>query len=404
MANTTNLVSGDFPNPATGEAPGHAQTEEQRKLAALGARVASAFSDALTVINGHAALLMEREGLSPEIVRHTAAIYHTGERAAHLARQLLIIGGAGAMNFQAVDLHRLINQMVPPLRRLLGATRPLALTLSAQPAVVWADIEMLEQVLLSLATNARDAMPLGGQLSIATETLAITEADVALHPAGRTGDFACLAVRDTGCGMSHEILTRIFEPLFTTKKNSPATGRGLAAVLAIVEKSQGWLTVESQPGAGTMLQIFLPLAPAGTVAEFVPGDGTDVPGGKETILLVDDDPSLRDLTAMVLQHYGYRVLQAGDSAEALEVWQWHAPRIALLFTDLVMPGNLTGLELAAKLQAEKPSLKIICISGNADKITSKNFPALTEIRFLQKPCSPQAVGLAVRALLDRKNT
>ena len=337
-------------------------------------------------------------------MRHTAAIHHTGEAAARLARQLLIIGGHGAMNFQAVDLHRLINQLTPSLRSLLGPTRPLALTLSAQSALVWTDSEMLEQVLLSLTTNARDAMPLGGQLAITTEILTLTAADVARHPTSRTGDFVCLAVRDTGCGISPEILTRIFEPLFTTKQSGQATGRGLAAVLAIVQKSEGWLTVASQPGAGTTLQIFLPLAPAGTMAELVPSDSTEVHGGKETILLVDDEPALRDLTAMALQHYGYRVLQAGDSAEALEVWQWHAPRIALLLTDLVMPGNLNGLELAAKLQTEKPSLKIICISGNANKVTGQPSPALNEIRFLQKPCAPQTVGLAVRALLNRKNT
>ncbi|MBI3886750.1 MAG: response regulator [Opitutae bacterium] len=402
MTHPTQLASGDFPNPVADEPrPDPPPATEQEKFFEFNARVARALSDALMVINGHAALLMERESHAPETLQHAAAIYQAGEQAARVTRQLLLIGGRCALHFHAVDLHRLLHEVAPSIRSLLGPDRPVEIRLADRPAVVWADPELCEQVLLSLAANARDAMPHRGRLEITTECVSLAAADTALPPARRAGDFVCCSVRDTGCGMSPEVRAQIFDPLFTTKKIRKIAGLGLAAVQSVVHATGGWLTVDSQPGAGTTIKIFLPPAPAERVAEPA-GDGAGATRrGKETILLVDDEPTLRELTALVLQNFGYRVLQAGDGAEALEVWKWHGQRVDLLFTDLVMPGDLSGLDLAARLQAEKPDLKVVCITGNADQFAGKNSPANPSVRFLQKPCSLRVVGQTIRLLLDR---
>ena len=375
---------------------------EQAKLLELGAHLAQSFSDALTVINGHAALLLERSGLSPEILQHASAIHQAGGQAARLAQQLLIIGGRHALHLQPVDLPALVRDMEPAIRHLLGMERRLDTRFSADPAVAWTDPALLEQALLGLAANARAAMPRGGSLTIAADLFPPAEADRKLPSEGGTGGFVCLTVRDTGCGMPPETLARVTGPCYIPDQAGNSAGFGLAAILGIAKASQGRLTIESQPQAGTTVRLYLPAAPAdGIAANPVKGDPAGA-HGKKTILLVDDEPSLRYLMALVLQSRGYRVLQAGSGAEALEAWKWHAPRIDLLFTDIVMPDDLSGLELAARFQAEKPDLKIIYLSGNPETAARMDVPPLPGSLFLQKPCSPDAVGQAVRTLLARK--
>lgn len=399
MANLPTMAPENFPPTSTPEPTG-----EQARLLELGAHLARSFGDALTVINGHAALLLEHGGHSPEILRHAAAIHQAGGQAARLAQQLLIISDRHTMHIEPVDLPALVQDLEPAIRRLLGAGRLLATKLPADPAVAWTDPILFEQVLLGLAANAREAMPDGGTLSFTIDTPALTEADSGFPPAGRAGGVVRLTVHDTGCGMTPETLARVSEPYSLMNRAGKTAGFGLAAIRGVVAASQGWLTIDSHLQAGTTVRLYLPSAPPeGRTGKSAAGDITEL-RDKKVILLVEDEPPVRELLAQVLKSSGYRVLQAGGTAEALEAWKWHAPRIDLLFTDMVMPGDLSGLDLAARFQAEKPGLKIICLSGNSENIARKKAPSLTGVHFLQKPSSIQVIEQAIRAMFERGNS
>jgi hypothetical protein len=259
----------------------------------------------------------------------------------------------------------------------------------------------MEQVIMNLAVNARDAMPNGGTLAIATEHLTLDDAAAHRHREARPGRFVCLSVRDTGSGISAENLPRVFEPFFTTKAAGHGTGLGLAMVYGIVQQHQGWIELESTPGAGTCFRILLPAGspetadPAGRSAKAAAAGR-----GSETILLVEDEPAVREFAVAVLSGHGYRVLQAGSGIEALEVWKWHAARIALLFTDLVLPDGLGGVELAARLRREKPALRVVLASGYANETIGAEFRPPAGTHFIHKPYKPQVVAQAVRDALD----
>lgn len=389
-------------NPSPPAAP--VPTGEQAKLLELGAHLAQSFSGALTVINGHAALLLEQCGHSPEALQHAAAIHQVGRQAARLAQQLLIIGDRHTMHIQPVDLHAMVQDMEPAIRRLLGSERLLTTKLSAESVVARTDPTLFEQVLLGLAANARAALPEGGTLSLTIDLPALTETDPGAHPTERPGGFVRLTVHDTGCGMTPATLARANEPYCLTSQAGNSEGFGLAAIRGVVRASQGWLTIDSQPQAGTTLRLYLPAAPPESLTGKSVAGGTGEVPDKKVILLVEDETPVRELLAQVLKSSGYRVLQAGGTAEALVAWKWHAPRIDLLFTDMVMPGDLSGLDLAARFQAEKPGLKIICLSGNSENFARKNSPPLTGVHFLQKPSSIQEIELAIRAMFERGNS
>lgn len=390
------MEQGQTPPPAGPEPSG-----EQAGLLELGAHLARSFSDALMVINGHATLLMKQSGLSPEVLRHAAAIHKSGGQAARLAQQLLIVSDRHTLHLQPVDLSALVKEMEPEIRRLLGSQRLLVTELPADPAVARTDPDLFEQALLGLAANACAAMEAGGTLSFIIDLPELTAGDPAHLPLGRSGSFVRLTVHDTGCGMTPEVLTRVSAPSSLTGRIGASAGFGLAAIRGIMTASQGWLTLESRPLAGTTVRLYFPAAPVSDHRENPAGSAAAKAGNKSTILLVEDEPALRELMAMTLQDGGYRVLQAGDSAEALEAWKWHAPRIDLLFTDIVLPGDLSGLELAARFQAEKPGLKIVCLSGNSENLTRDNPLPLTGVYFLQKPCSCEAVSQTVKTQLAR---
>lgn len=380
--------------------PAHTAETEQEKLLELGARLANSYSDALTVINGHATLLLGSQDLAPATLQHVSAIFRAGEQAARMTRQLMIVGGRRPMRLETIDLRRLVADSLPAIQSLLGTQRTVELKLG-DALTVSADPEMLEQVLLSLAANAAEALPAGGRLVITAEVQTLSAEVASSHADGRAGKFVCLSFCDTGCGMTPETLARAFEPFFTTKKIGRATsGLGLAVARSVARGSHGWLTVDSELNRGTTVKLFLPFAPVVDSLGEPAGESPSTRKGKPTILLVDDELSLRELTAMVLQNQGFRVLQAGNGTEAMEVWKWHAPRIDLLFTDLVMPGNLNGLDLAEIFQKENPTLKIICMTGNLDNLPRQGTSELANIRYLQKPCSPKDVNGALRALIE----
>jgi CheY-like chemotaxis protein len=260
---------------------------------------------------------------------------------------------------------------------------------------------MMEQVLLNLAVNARDAMPRGGNLTLRISIVDMDENHLQRHPEARAGRFVCVSNTDTGSGIPPENLQRIFEPFFTTKEVGKGTGLGLATVYGIVKQHQGWVEVDSTVGKGTTFRIFVPnigAEPAGM--EKPPAEA--IRGGNETLLIVEDEKPVRELVARILEKRGYKVLQAGTAVEALDTWRPLKEQIALVLTDLIMPGAMNGRELAEALWKERPKFKVIFSSGYSADIVGKDFMLESGLNFLQKPYDPQALALIVRRCLDEK--
>jgi CheY-like chemotaxis protein len=259
---------------------------------------------------------------------------------------------------------------------------------------------MVEQVIMNLAVNARDAMPKGGRLSIGTSHENITSEYASQNPDSRPGAFACMTVKDTGCGMDRKTLERIFEPFFTTKEVGKGTGLGLATVYGIVKQHQGWVEVTSQVGVGTTFKVFLPqAAKKESAATESSTDSLKVRGGPETILLVEDEAVLRELVREVLVTYDYKVVEASSGVEALKIWDQNNGKIDLLLTDMVMPEGVSGSDLAAQLKKRKPNLKVIFTSGYSADVLGKNFNQ-TDTLFLAKPYFPPQLARLVRQCLD----
>jgi two-component system, cell cycle sensor histidine kinase and response regulator CckA len=288
------------------------------------------------------------------------------------------------------------------LQRLLGETITLEFRASMDISLVQGDIGMIEQVIMNLAVNARDAMPRGGHLSISTEQMLVDEATLQTQPEARLGAFVCVRVTDTGCGMDSATRERIFEPFFTTKEVGKGTGLGLATVYGIVKQHEGWIEVHSTPGKGSTFSIFFPARskPSETAVESA-APATQVRGGKETILLVEDEPVLRDLAQVILTECGYNVLDAKSGREALGVWEQHQSSIDLVLTDMVMPEGISGMDLAHRFLAAKPNLKLVFASGYSMEDLDTDFVSSGRAAFLQKPYTHVTLAKAVRDCLDK---
>jgi CheY-like chemotaxis protein len=367
----------------------------------LAGGVAHDFNNILTVIHGHASLLAAA-GLDETGARSAHQIAQAAERAAGLTRQLLTFSRRQLIQPKRLDMNKIVGNMTDMLGRLLGEDVTLQLNYSAAPATVEADAGMMEQVLLNLAVNARDAMPRGGNLSVRIAIVDVNEDHLRGHPEARAGRFVCVSKTDTGSGIPPENLSRIFEPFFTTKEVGKGTGLGLATVYGIVKQHQGWVEVDSTVGKGTTFRIYIPFAGEERAQAEKPTTQIIIRGGTETILLVEDEKPVRELVARVLEKHGYKVLQAGTGGEAVEVWCLHKDEIHLLLTDLIMPGNMNGRELAEALWLERPDLRVIFTSGYSADIVGKDFKIESDVNFLQKPYHPQALALTVRRCLDEK--
>jgi two-component system cell cycle sensor histidine kinase/response regulator CckA len=358
----------------------------------------------LTVIQGYAGMMLARPEMGPsEIAESVQPICFASERAAALTRQLLMFSRRNVMQPKPLDLREVVGTMSKMLQRLLGETVTLQFSPPRELPLVQGDPGMIEQVIMNLAVNARDAMPAGGTLGITTEAVTLETVDNRAHPEARPGDFVCLAVRDTGSGMDATTQARIFEPFFTTKEVGKGTGLGLATVEGIVKRHFGWIEVESKVGQGTVVRIYFPACsePIATIAQDRAEVG-QMRGGTETILLVEDEAVLRELANAILQECGYHILQAGSGVEAMGLWERHADSIDLLLSDIVLPDGMSGAELARKLQASKPDLKIIFASGyNVEEIRTDFFTKNQAI-FLQKPYNHVTLAQAVRESLDRQ--
>ncbi len=384
------------------------QLRQSQKLEAIGqlaGGVAHDFNNMLAVIGGNAELLlMDADQHTADTKDGLKQILAASQRASNLTRQLLAFSRKQVMQSQSLVLNQVIEDLTKMLRRIIGEHIDLQCHYTDPLPFVQADVGMLEQVLVNLAVNARDAMPQGGQLLITTETVSLDADYVQTHPEARAGESVCLAVADAGTGIAPENLPRIFEPFFTTKDLGKGTGLGLATVYGIVKQHQGWIEVSSQLGAGATFKIFLPAISAPAKRVVASKGEADLSGGSEAILLVEDDYGVRVIIRRVLESHGYKVYEASTGREALELWRSRAEEIALLLTDIVMPQGITGRDLADQLRALRPTLKIIFLSGYSADVLGKDtdFFRRTKSLFIQKPCSTDTLLRTVRRCLDDK--
>ncbi len=385
----------------------HLRLEEQfrhsQKMDALGqlaAGVAHDFNNLLTIVQFETSLLEQNPALSPESRESVSLIAKTAERAANLTRQLLSFGRRKAREARLVDLSGLVEEMARLLQRTLGEDIALNTHVMRGLPLLLADPGMIEQVVMNLAVNARDAMPKGGQLDLTVREVAHDAATIPQHSGGRPGRFLELEVCDKGIGISPEHLPRIFEPFFTTKEPGKGTGLGLATVFGIVKQHDGWIEVASEPDRGTTFHVFLPVAPSDAAKHPAAILPAALKGGSETILVVEDDENIRRLIPFALERYGYRVLVAENGAKAVELLGANGAKVDLLITDMVMPGAISGRDLAQKLMEGRSDLQVIFVSGFIRDTDSQELNLQAGVNFLQKPFSIYALVEMVRQRLD----
>ncbi len=378
------------------------QAQKMEAIGQLAGGVAHDFNNILTIIHGNASLLLD-PAMSPEddadAVRQ---IVQAAERAAGLTRQLLLFGRKQVMRPTDIDLNEVVGNMTRMLQRILGEDVLLRAEFAPELPLIHADTGMIEQVLLNLAVNSRDAMPGGGRLTIATSVKELRAEDLRSNPEAAIGRMVHLAVTDTGSGIPPEVLPRIFEPFYTTKEVGKGTGLGLATVYGIVQQHRGEISVASEVGNGTTFHIYLPAVAGMKVDTGTRPRAASLPRGTETILVVEDEVAVRLLVTDLLQRCGYKIFSAPSGAAALEVWNEHRDKIQLLLTDMVMPDGMSGRQLADALRVERPDLKVIYTSGYSPEATGQGKDLPPNTRFLQKPFDPFRLTGTIRTLLDQR--
>ncbi len=371
--------------------------EKMDAVGRLAGGVAGDFNNVLTVITGYSELLRAELPASSPLRQFAEEILWAGERAAALTRQLLTFSRGPAAQPRLLDLNAVADNMEPMLRRLLGENIELIVLPGPGLGRVKADAAQIEQVIVNLVTNARDAMPEGGKVVIETANVDLEDPASSKKVGVKPGAYVMLAVSDTGVGMDAETRSRLFEPFFTTKQQSKGSGLGLSTVYGIVKQSEGQVSVYSQPGCGTIFEIYLPrsteAAPVGAPRRAA------APKGSETILLVDDEEGVRKLCQAILHANGYTVIEAASAAAALAAYEKNAHKVDLVLTDVVMP-QMNGFELGARLTQENAEVKILYMSGYRDSpigaVTAANSA------FLHKPFTPDALLEKVREVLDTR--
>ncbi len=380
------------------------QAQKMEAVGRLAAGIAHEFNNVLTVIQGHAELVRNAPADARLVAESGGRISQASQRAAALTRELLAFSRKQPLQLKPVNLSAVVRTSQKLLSQLLGERYELQLECAAGDLVTLADPGCLEQVLINLAVNARDAMPDGGIIRVTTNEINVTTAQAARNPDARPGRLVCLTVTDTGCGMNRETLTRIFDPFFTTKDVGKGTGLGLSIIHGIVRQHRGWIEVASEPGCGSSFAVLLPVATGGEPvvlpADVSPGTLSRC-GNGEVVLVVEDEPNVRDLARATLERGGYVVLDAADGPAALEVWESAANPIAVLVTDMVLPRGLSGGKLIQLLQARNPELKAICISGYGSETIRDDLPLRLSpgVNFLSKPFEPNALLKAVSITL-----
>ena len=381
------------------------QLREAQKMEAIGqlaGGVAHDFNNILTSMLINLGLLLDDSQLAPGMREAFKELEDEAKRAMRLTRQLLLFSRRHVSQLAAIDLNEVLRHLLLMLRRLLGENITLEFQNHAEPRWIEADAGMMEQVIVNLCVNARDAMmPKGGRLTLRTELVELNAQTPPRNAEARPGRFVRLTVADTGCGMDADILKRIFEPFFTTKEVGKGTGLGLATIYGITKQHHGWIEVASVVGQGSSFCVYLPAQaqPPPAAQEAVPAERPR--GGSETIVLVEDQEFVRKMTALSLRRHGYRVLEAINGQEAIRLWDKHAREIDLVMTDMIMPEGISGMDLAERFTANKPGIKIIVSSGYSAEILKTGATRPPGVSFLPKPYEVHSLAATVRNRLDR---
>jgi PAS domain S-box-containing protein len=374
------------------------QAQKMEAIGQFSGGIAHDFNNILTAIIGYGNLLkieVSQDHLKTYIIR----ILKSAQRAANLTKSLLAFSRGQIITFRPVNLNEIIRGVENLLTSLMGEDIEIATTLSNKYLTVMADSGQIEQVLMNLATNARDAMPEGGKFIIRTDHMELDNEFIRVHGFGQTGMYAVITVADTGQGIDEMTKEKIFEPFFTTKEVGKGTGLGLSMVYGIIQQHEGFIDVQSESGKGTTFTMYLPLVVA-PVEETIPFIETITKRGHETVLVAEDDPHVRELTKEVLEGYGYKVLDATDGENALHVYHNNKDHIGLLLLDIIMP-NKNGKEVYDVISQERPDIKVLFISGyDEDVIYSKGLLD-TGTKYLSKPLSPDELLYKVREVLDK---
>ena len=376
------------------------QSQKMEAVGLLAGGVAHDFNNILQAMLIQIDLVGIEPGLGADARDSVEQLRLSARRAADLTRQLLMFSRRQVMQPRQLDLNEVVTDVTRMLQRIIGEDVRLQLDLHPAPLPTRADVGMLEQVLMNLAVNARDAMPAGGQITLATTPALVDEQLARLHPDAAPGRYVCLRVDDTGVGIPPDVLPRIFEPFFTTKPPGKGTGLGLATVFGIVKQHQGWLTVCSDPGRGARFEVFLPAAVAAARPEPPRPTLAGARGGHETVLVVEDDRAVLLMIRAILRRHGYRVIEALHGVDALAQWERCRDQVSLLLTDLVMPAGIGGHELARRLVADRPDLKVIYMSGYSAELAGRELRLGRRETFLQKPFPPELLLETVRRCLD----
>ena len=377
------------------------QSQKLQSIGQLAGGVAHDFNNILAAMIMQLELLSLKRHPDPETTLLLKELQTEANRAASITRQLLMFSRRSLLELKVLDLNEVISNLLSMLRRLIGGTIEIQFTPGDSIPPVDADPTLIEQVVINIVANARDAMPRGGILTITTNSVQLDANLKRPGASGVPGRYAVVSLVDTGCGMDYLTLTQMFEPFFTTKPVGKGTGLGLATAHGIIAQHHGWIEAESEPGKGTVVRILLPESKRNHpgVAPTGPATGGS---GHETILLVEDEPAVRRIAARGLRDLGYGVLEACDGPEALALWQRHQSAIDLIFTDMILPGGFSGSELVTRFRSAKPELRTIITSGHLAELAPASDQSHRPDHFLNKPYSLHTLAGAVREVLERR--
>lgn len=374
------------------------QAQRMGAVGRLAGGVAHDFNNILTVIIGYSELAAFRLGTGHGVSKHLREIKAAAERAASLTRQLLAFSRQQVLYPRILDLNGVVNNVMRMLQRLIGEDITLSFA-AGKVGNIKADLGQIEQILMNLVVNARDAMPHGGAISIETSSVNLEDGYVDSHLSVRPGRYVMLSISDTGCGMDEKTVAQIFEPFFTTKGPGQGTGLGLSTVYGIVKQSEGYIWVYSEPGRGTTFKVYFPEQIESQPKPVAATPQIDLVVGTETVLVVEDDDAMRKLIAALLDGSGYKVLQAANGEAALQVANESKQPIDLILTDMLMPG-MSGIELSTKLRELRPGLKVLLMSGYAGDLIARYRVAESEIMLIEKPFTRHNLLAKIRTALQ----